>query len=881
MKTSEIRESFLSFFERKQHIRFKSSSLIPENDPTLLFNSAGMNQFKDYFTGKKKPKYPRVTSSQKCLRAGGKNSDLENVGYSGRHHTFFEMLGSFSFGDYFKDRAIELAWEFLTQVLRIPKENLWVTVYESDSESYDIWRYSIELSPDRIIRIGENKSSPSSSVSDNFWTMGDTGPCGPCTEIFYDHGPGILGDIPGSKNENGDRYTEIWNIVFIQFIRNLDGSLEPIPTPSVDTGMGLERISAVMQGVHTNYNIDLFRNLISSASSITGCKNTEDSSLKVIVDHIRASGFLIADGVLPSNEGRGYVLRRIIRRASRHGSKLGAPEIFLHRLVTSLVNEMKSDFPELAEEYTKIKSVIKKEEERFCLTLKIGLKVLKRDLMSIKQRIVPGHILFKLYDTYGFPLELTKDILREHNLTADELGFNKEMENQRLRARQKNNFKYNDKFNYELSELSKVAGPTHFVGYAKYQEYSRIVALYKEERSVSELLTGEYGIVILDKTPFYAESGGQIGDKGVLQASSMSFHVSSTSKKDGKILHHGFLSNGSLTIGQNIDSKIDIIHRKAISINHSATHLLHAALRKNLGEHVEQRGSLVTSKKIRFDFCHPMPLSVGEIKMIENIINLEIGNNSKVIIKNMSLEDIRKKGIMALFSEKYGENKVRVLSLGGSFSVEACGGTHVQYSGEIGMVKITSETGIASGIRRIEMVAGNGILDYISFLEQEETKISQLIGGSRKKLYEKISSLLDYNSKQKNRLEYIQPRYLSLTMNALLENIVEFNGVKILSGRVDGENTESLSLLVNKLMERLKTAVILLGGVNENRSLLVAGVTKNLNHHLEASALIKESISIVSGKGGGRAHLARGSGPDTSSIESALKTVIKFTKNNL
>lgn len=752
MKSAEIREAFLRFFEEQGHTRVASSSLIPGNDPTLLFTNAGMNQFKDCFLGQEKRAYTRATSSQKCVRAGGKNSDLENVGYTARHHTFFEMLGNFSFGDYFKHDAITFAWTFLTGVLKLPKEKLWVTVYASDDEAYDIWTKEIGVPVERMIRIGDNKGAP--YASDNFWTMGDTGPCGPCTEIFYDHGDHIWGGPPGSPEEDGDRYIEIWNNVFMQFNRTADGVLHPLPAPSVDTGMGLERISAVMQHVNSNYDIDLFKNLLKASAEAIGCENGDQSSLKVVSDHIRSCGFLIADGVLPSNEGRGYVLRRIIRRACRHGNKLGATGSFFYKIVAALVAEMGEAFPELKKQQGNIERVLKAEEEQFSKTLEHGLKILEQDLLELKGTVVPGDVVFKLYDTYGFPMDLTADIARERNLTVDEAGFEREMEAQRVRARSASSF------GLDYNTLVKVDVATEFTGYKATSGSAKIVAIYKDGQSVDVLSEGQEAVVVLNQTPFYAESGGQIGDCGFLQAGEARFDVRDTTKTGGAFLHHGVLASGSLTIGAPVETHVDAEVRHATALNHSATHLLHAALRQVLGEHVQQKGSLVDSQRLRFDFSHFEAIKPEQLKALEDIVNAEIRKNSAVETEETDIETAKQKGAMALFGEKYGDN-VRVLSMGGAFSVELCGGIHANRTGDIGLLKIISEGGVASGVRRIEAVTGAAALAYLNAAEEQLKEVANLVKGSRDNLIDKLSAVLERNRLLEKQLEQLQAKAAS------------------------------------------------------------------------------------------------------------------------
>ncbi len=872
MKSAEIREAFLRFFEEQGHTRVASSSLIPGNDPTLLFTNAGMNQFKDCFLGQEKRAYTRATSSQKCVRAGGKNSDLENVGYTARHHTFFEMLGNFSFGDYFKHDAITFAWTFLTGVLKLPKEKLWVTVYASDDEAYDIWTQQIGVPAERMIRIGDNKGAP--YASDNFWTMGDTGPCGPCTEIFYDHGDHIWGGPPGSPEEDGDRYIEIWNNVFMQFNRTADGVLHPLPAPSVDTGMGLERISAVMQHVNSNYEIDLFKNLLSASAEAIGCENGDQSSLKVVSDHIRSCGFLIADGVLPSNEGRGYVLRRIIRRACRHGNKLGATGSFFYKIVAALVAEMGEAFPELKQQQGNIERVLKAEEEQFSKTLEHGLKILEQDLLELKGTVVPGDVVFKLYDTYGFPMDLTADIARERNLTVDEVGFEREMEAQRVRARSASSF------GLDYNTLVKVDVATEFTGYKATSGSAKIVAIYKEGQSVDVLSEGEEGVVVLDQTPFYAESGGQIGDCGYLQAGSSRFDVRDTTKTGGAFLHHGVLASGSLTIGAPVETHVDADVRHATSLNHSATHLLHAALRQVLGEHVQQKGSLVDSQRLRFDFSHFEAIKPEQLKALEDIVNTEIRKNSAVETEETDIETAKKKGAMALFGEKYGDN-VRVLSMGGNFSVELCGGIHANRTGDIGLLKIISEGGVASGVRRIEAVTGAAALAYLNAAEEQLKEAANLVKGSRDNLIDKLSAVLERNRLLEKQLEQLQAKAASAAGDDLSASALDVKGVKVLAVRLDGQDGKALLALVDQLKNKLGRAVILLGSVHEEKVVLVAGVTKDLTGQLKAGDLMKQAAAAVGGKGGGRPDMAQGGGVDASALDAALALTVPFVEQGL
>ena len=872
MKSAEIREAFLRFFEEQGHTRVASSSLIPGNDPTLLFTNAGMNQFKDCFLGQEKRAYTRATSSQKCVRAGGKNSDLENVGYTARHHTFFEMLGNFSFGDYFKKDAINFAWTFLTGVLNLPKDKLWVTVYASDDEAYDIWTQDVGVPAERMIRIGDNKGAP--YASDNFWTMGDTGPCGPCTEIFYDHGPEIWGGPPGSPDEDGDRYIEIWNNVFMQFNRTADGVLHPLPAPSVDTGMGLERISAVMQHVNSNYDIDLFQSLLTAAAQAIGCNNEGQASLKVVADHIRSCSFLIADGVLPSNEGRGYVLRRIIRRACRHGNKLGATGNFFYKIVAALVAEMGASFPELVREQANIERVLKAEEEQFSKTLEQGLKILEQDLAELKGTVVPGDVVFKLYDTYGFPMDLTADIARERNLTVDEEGFEREMEAQRVRARSARSF------GLDYNTLVKVDVPTEFVGYNATHSSAKVIALYKEGQSVATLNEGDEGVVVLDQTPFYAESGGQVGDCGYLQAGAARFDVRDTTKTGGAFLHHGVVAAGGLKVGETVEAQVDGDVRHATSLNHSATHLLHAALRQVLGEHVQQKGSLVDSQRMRFDFSHFEAIKPEQIKALEDIVNTEIRKNTPVETEETDIETAKQKGAMALFGEKYGDN-VRVLSMGGDFSVELCGGIHAKRTGDIGLMKIISEGGVASGIRRIEAVTGAAALAYLNAAEEQLKEAASLVKGSRENLVDKLSAVLERNRQLEKQLEQLQAKAASAAGDDLSSSAVDVKGVKVLTARLDGQDGKALLALVDQLKNKLGRAVILLGSVHEDKVVLVAGVTKDLTGQLKAGDLMKQAAAAVGGKGGGRPDMAQGGGVDAAGLEAALALAVPFAEQGI
>jgi len=874
MKSAEIREAFLRFFEEQGHTRVASSSLIPNNDPTLLFTNAGMNQFKDCFLGAEKRAYTRAVSSQKCVRAGGKHNDLENVGYTARHHTFFEMLGNFSFGDYFKRDAITFAWTFLTseQWLNLPKEKLWVTVYATDDEAYDIWTKEVGVPAERMVRIGDNKGAP--YASDNFWTMGDTGPCGPCTEIFYDHGADIWGGPPGSPEEDGDRYIEIWNNVFMQFNRTADGVLHPLPAPSVDTGMGLERVSAVLQHVHSNYEIDLFQNLLAAAAKAIGCSNDGQASLKVVADHIRSCGFLIADGVLPSNEGRGYVLRRIIRRACRHGNKLGAKGSFFYQIVAALAAEMGEAFPELKSQQAHIERVLKAEEEQFAKTLEQGLRILEQDLAQLKGDVVPGDVVFKLYDTYGFPMDLTADIARERELTIDEAGFEREMDAQRERARSAS------AFGMDYNSVVKVDSATEFVGYDATEGQGKIIALYKDGQAVDQLGEGEQGVVVLDRTPFYAESGGQVGDTGFLQAGAARFDVRDTTKTGGAFLHHGVVASGALVIGSPVEAKVDADVQHATSLNHSATHLLHEALRQVLGEHVQQKGSLVDSQRLRFDFSHFEALKPEQIKALEDIVNREVRKNTPVTTELTDIETAKAKGAMALFGEKYGDT-VRVLSMGGDFSVELCGGIHAKRTGDISLFKIISEGGVASGVRRIEAVTGAAALAYLNAAEEQVKEAAQLVKGNRDNLIDKLSAVLERNRQLEKQLEQLQAKAASAAGDDLSNAAVEVKGAKVLAARLDGQDGKALLALVDQLKNKLGHAVILLGSEHEGKVVLVAGVTKDLSSQLKAGDLMKQAAAAVGGKGGGRPDMAQGGGVDVAALDQALALAVPFAEQGL
>jgi alanyl-tRNA synthetase len=869
MKSADIRESFLRFFEEKGHTRVASSSLIPANDPTLLFTNAGMNQFKDCFLGLEKRAYTRATSSQKCVRAGGKHNDLENVGYTARHHTFFEMLGNFSFGDYFKRDAIHYAWEFLTsdKWLNLPQEKLWVTVYASDDEAYDIWTKEVGVPAERMVRIGDNKGAP--YASDNFWAMGDTGPCGPCTEIFYDHGADIWGGPPGSPEEDGDRYIEIWNNVFMQFNRTADGELHPLPAPSVDTGMGLERISAVMQHVHANYEIDLFQNLLAAAAEAIGCPQDNAASLKVVADHIRSCSFLIADGVLPSNEGRGYVLRRIIRRACRHGNKLGAKGVFFHKIVAALVAEMGEAFPELKTQQAHIERVLKTEEEQFAKTLDQGLRILEQDLAELKGSEIPGDVVFKLYDTYGFPVDLTGDIARERDLTIDEAGFEAAMEAQRERARSAS------QFGLDYNALVKVDIETRFQGYEGTEGQGTVVALFRDGEPVEVLNEGDKGVVVLNQTPFYAESGGQVGDTGYLSAPGLRAEVSDTTKAGNAHLHHVIVQQGTLRAGEEVQATVDAGVRQATALNHSATHLLHAALREVLGDHVQQKGSLVDSQRLRFDFSHYEAIKPEQLRALEDRVNEQIRLNSVVGVEVTDIESAKNKGAMALFGEKYGD-QVRVLTMGNGFSVELCGGTHVSRTGDIGLFKITAESGIASGVRRIEAVTGTGALAWIADTEERLREAAATVKGSRDNMLDKLAALVERSRQLEKEVDQLKAKAASAAGSDLAAAAQQIGGRTVLVQRVDGQDGKGLMALVDQLKNKLGSAAILLGGESDGKVVLVAGVTKDLASQLKAGDWIRTTAQAVGGKGGGRPDMAQGGGTDVAALDQALVDAVSW-----
>lgn len=869
MKSAEIREAFLRFFEEKGHTRVASSSLIPANDPTLLFTNAGMNQFKDCFLGLEKRAYTRAVSSQKCVRAGGKHNDLENVGYTARHHTFFEMLGNFSFGDYFKRDAIHYAWEFLTseQWLNLPKEKLWVTVYESDDEAYDIWVKEVGIPTERMIRIGDNGGAP--YASDNFWAMGDTGPCGPCTEIFFDHGEHIWGGPPGSPEEDGDRYIEIWNNVFMQFNRTADGVMHPLPAPSVDTGMGLERISAVLQHVNSNYEIDLFQHLLSAVAKAVGCENNDNPSLKVIADHIRSCSFLIADGVVPSNDGRGYVLRRIIRRACRHGHKLGATGSFFYKIVAALVEEMGEAFPELKQQQAHIERILKTEEEQFAKTLEQGLRILEQDLAHLEGDVIPGSVVFKLYDTYGFPMDLTADIARERELTVDEDGFEREMQAQRERARSASSF------GIDYNALVKIDSETEFLGYQEHQSDAQVQMILKDGASVASALEGDQVVIVLDRTPFYAESGGQVGDCGYLVGEHLRIEITDTTKSGHAFLHHGSILQGTVQVGDALSAQVDDQVRHATALNHSATHLLHAALREILGEHVQQKGSLVDSQRLRFDFSHFEAVTAQQIKALEERVNQEIRNNTAVCTEVTDIETAKEKGAMALFGEKYGD-EVRVLSMADGFSVELCGGIHAERTGDIGLFKIISEGGVAAGVRRIEALTGVAAWNWLTGAEEQLKQAMNLVKGTRDNVLDKLQGLLDQQRSLEKEVEQLKAKAASAAGSDLAASAVDVNGVKVLAARLDGLEGKDLLTLLDQLKNKLGSAVILLGGVHNERIVLVAGVTKDLTGQFKAGDLMKQATAVVGGKGGGRPDMAQGSGVELAQLDAALAVAAEF-----
>ncbi len=873
MKSSEIRQKFLDYFASKGHTVVASSSLVPHEDPTLLFTNAGMNQFKDVFLGFDKRPYTRAASSQKCVRAGGKHNDLENVGYTARHHTFFEMLGNFSFGDYFKRDAINYAWELLTVVFKLPKDKLTVTVYAEDDEAYDIWTKDIGMPVERVIRIGDNKGAR--YASDNFWMMGDTGPCGPCTEIFYDHGEHIPGGPPGSPGEDGDRFIEIWNNVFMQFNRDEHGVMHSLPKPSVDTGMGLERISAVLQHVHSNYEIDLFQVLIRAAARETNCSDLDSPSLKVLADHIRACSFLIADGVIPGNEGRGYVLRRIIRRAIRHGYKLGARDAFFYKMVPDLVAEMGVAFPELTVEQVRVKGILKLEEERFFATIEHGMAILEADLAEMAKqgsKVFNGETAFKLHDTFGFPLDLTQDVCREHGVTVDAAAFDKAMAHQKEQARAAGKFKMAANLEY--------AGPaTAFHGYEMLESKANVLALYKDGVSVNELNEGELGVVVLDDTPFYAESGGQVGDRGILHSVHGIFAVEDTQKIQASVFgHHGVVKTGKLTVGNSVSARVDTRARARTERNHSVTHLMHKALREVLGSHVQQKGSQVDPDKTRFDFAHTQPMTDAEIRKVEAIVNAEILANAATQARVMGIEDAQKTGAMMLFGEKYGD-EVRVLDIGSSR--ELCGGTHVKRTGDIGLFKILAESGVAAGVRRVEAVTGEGALAYV---QQQETQLQQVADAVKAQPQEaaaRIAQILDNVKAMEKELTRLKSKLANAQGDDLISQAVDCNGIKVLAALLEGADAAVLRETLDKLKDKLKSAVIVLAAVSEGKVSLIAGVTADNIAKVKAGDMVNFVAQQVGGKGGGRPDMAMAGGTQPEHLAAALASVPAWVRAKL
>ncbi|CGA42156.1 alanine--tRNA ligase [Salmonella enterica subsp. enterica serovar Typhi] len=863
--TAEIRQAFLDFFHSKGHQVVASSSLVPNNDPTLLFTNAGMNQFKDVFLGLDKRNYSRATTSQRCVRAGGKHNDLENVGYTARHHTFFEMLGNFSFGDYFKHDAIQFAWELLTgeNWFALPKERLWVTVYETDDEAYEIWEKEVGIPRERIIRIGDNKGAP--YASDNFWQMGDTGPCGPCTEIFYDHGDHIWGGPPGSPEEDGDRYIEIWNIVFMQFNRQADGTMEPLPKPSVDTGMGLERIAAVLQHVNSNYDIDLFRTLIEAVAKVTGSTDLGNKSLRVIADHIRSCAFLVADGVLPSNENRGYVLRRIIRRAVRHGNMLGAKETFFYKLVGPLIEVMGSAGEELKRQQAQVEQVLKTEEEQFARTLERGLALLDEELAKLQGDTLDGETAFRLYDTYGFPVDLTADVCRERNIKVDEAGFEAAMEEQRRRAREASGF------GADYNAMIRVDSASEFKGYDHLELNGKVTALFVDGKAVEAINAGQEAVVVLDQTPFYAESGGQVGDKGELKGAGFTFAVDDTQKYGQAIGHLGKLSAGALKVGDAVQADVDEARRARIRLNHSATHLMHAALRQVLGTHVAQKGSLVSDKVLRFDFSHNEAMKPSEIREVEDLVNAQIRRNLPIETNIMDLDAAKAKGAMALFGEKYDE-RVRVLSMG-DFSTELCGGTHASRTGDIGLFRIISESGTAAGIRRIEAVTGEGAMATVHAQSDRLNDIAHLLKGDSQNLGDKVRTVLERTRQLEKELQQLKDQAAAQESANLSSKAVDLNGVKLLVSELAGIEPKMLRTMVDDLKNQLGSTVIVLATVVEGKVSLIAGVSKDVTDRVKAGELIGMVAQQVGGKGGGRPDMAQAGGTDAAALPAALASV--------
>ncbi|ADC72111.1 alanyl-tRNA synthetase [Thioalkalivibrio sp. K90mix] len=866
MKSADIRRSFLEFFEGHGHTIVSSSPLVPGNDPTLLFTNAGMVQFKDVFLGREKRSYNRAVSSQRCVRAGGKHNDLENVGYTARHHTFFEMLGNFSFGDYFKRDAIHYAWQFLTETIGLPPEKLWVTVYETDDDAYNVWANEIQVPAERIVRIGDKPDGG----SDNFWQMGDTGPCGPCTEVFYDHGPEVEGGPPGSPDEDGDRYIEIWNLVFMQYDRDADGTLNPLPRPSVDTGMGLERLAAVLQGVHSNYEIDLFQDLIAAAARVTGAKEQDSASLRVIADHIRSIAFLITDGVLPSNEGRGYVLRRIIRRAARHGFKVGAQDAFLYQMVGDLVRVMGEAFPELAEAQARVEQVLEKEERKFLETLDKGMKILEDDLRDLEGKVIPGETIFLLYDTYGFPVDLTGDIARERGLELDMAGFESAMADQRARARAASHFSMDD------GGLPQIDLETTFSGYETVDDEGRVVALYQNGEPVERLEVGAEGLVVLDRTPFYGESGGQVGDVGTLSGSGVRFQVADTRKQGAAHIHVGQVRAGTLEVGQTLQAAVEGPRRENIRRHHSATHLLHKALRDQLGDHVQQKGSLVDPDRLRFDFTHMEPLTDEQLRAIEAQVNAEILANEATDTRVMDIESAMESGAVALFGEKYGD-QVRVLKIG--TSVELCGGTHVDRTGDIGLFRITSEGGVAAGIRRIEAVAGEVALRWVDEQLGYLDAIADRLRAGRGEAADKVAQLQERSRELEKQIEQLKGKLASQAGSDLASQAQEVGGVQVLAAKIDGVEPKALRDMVDQLKQKLGKAVVVLGtATGEGKVSLVAGVTKAETGQFKAGDLVGHVAAQVDGKGGGRPDMAMAGGQSPDKLDAALASVADWVR---
>ncbi|WP_413487508.1 alanine--tRNA ligase [Shewanella baltica] len=869
--TAELRSAFLEFFRSNGHQVVDSSSLVPGNDPTLLFTNAGMNQFKDVFLGMDKRNYTRATTAQRCVRAGGKHNDLDNVGYTARHHTFFEMLGNFSFGDYFKEEAIRFGWTFLTETLKLPKERLCVTIYQTDDEAFEIWNKKIGVAAENIIRIGDNKGA--AYASDNFWQMGDTGPCGPCSEIFYDHGDHIWGGRPGSPEEDGDRFIEIWNIVFMQYNRQASGEMLPLPKPSVDTGMGIERIAAIMQGVHSNYEIDIFRTLIAKAAEIIGVSDLTEKSLRVIADHIRSCAFLIADGVMPSNEGRGYVLRRIIRRAVRHGNKLGATEAFFYKLVPSLIAVMGDAAKGLAETQAIVEKALKAEEEQFARTLERGLGILDAALNELKGDTLDGETVFKLYDTYGFPMDLTADVCRERNIIVDEAGFEVAMAEQRSRAQAAGNF------GADYNAALKIDAETAFSGYTELAGQAKITAIYQNGESVTAIKAGDEAVVVLDVTPFYAESGGQVGDKGQLVANGVEFTVNDTQKYGQATGHQGVLATGNLSVDQVVEAKVDKKLRHRTQLNHSVTHLLHAALRQVLGTHVSQKGSLVDPERLRFDFSHFEGVKAAELKEVEELVNTQIRRNHELKTAEMGIDEAKEKGAMALFGEKY-DSQVRVVTMG-DFSIELCGGTHVGRTGDIGLFKITSEAGIAAGVRRIEAVTGAAAMAYVAQQQAELEEAAALLKGDANSVVAKLKAQLDKMKQLEKEMAQLKDKLAAAASADLVGDAVVINGVNVLIKKLDGVEASSLRGLQDELKQKLKSAIIVLGTAQEGKVNLIAGVSNDLIGKVKAGELVAMVAAQVGGKGGGRPDMAQAGGSQPENLDAALAQVLPWITERL